>query len=38
VDIYDSVPGERLFTALRNKDVLVIFVESYGRVLLDSAR
>ena len=38
VDIYDSVPGERLFTALHNKDVLVIFVESYGRVLLDSAR
>jgi hypothetical protein len=37
-DIYDQVPGEQLFATLQGKDVLVIFVESYGRVLLDSPR
>ena len=37
-DVYDNIPGEQLFGALAGKDVLVIFVESYGRVLLDSAR
>lgn len=37
-DEYDNVPGTRLFGALQGKDVLVVFVESYGRVLLDSPR
>ncbi len=30
-DRYADVPGERLLTGLRGKDVLVVFVESYGR-------
>ncbi len=30
-----DVPGEELFSGLRGKDVLVVFVESYGRVALD---
>lgn len=34
-DAYAQVPGEELFGALRGKDVLVVFVESYGRTLLD---
>lgn len=37
-DVYQDVPGEKLFTALQNKDVFIVFVESYGRVLLDSQR
>lgn len=37
-DVYDNVAGDQLFGALQGKDVLVIFVESYGRVLLDSQR
>lgn len=37
-DVYDNVPGDRLFEGLQGKDVLVVFVESYGRVLLDSPR
>jgi hypothetical protein len=37
-DIYKAVPGDQLFGALQGKDVLVIFLESYGRVLLDSPR
>ncbi|MDP3517639.1 MAG: hypothetical protein Q8S94_10790 [Pseudohongiella sp.] len=37
-DVYTHVPGDQLFGALQGKDVLVIFVESYGRVLLDSPR
>jgi hypothetical protein len=37
-DVYDNVPGEQLFGALQGKDVLVVFIESYGRVLLDSQR
>ncbi|MDP1756731.1 MAG: hypothetical protein Q8L38_04690, partial [Pseudohongiella sp.] len=37
-DVYTNVPGDQLFGALQGKDVLVIFVESYGRVLLDSPR
>ncbi|MCW3816927.1 sulfatase [Micromonospora sp. DR5-3] len=31
VDAYRDVPGDRLLTGLRGKDVLVAFVESYGR-------
>lgn len=38
LDEYDNVTGDQLFGALQGKDVLVIFVESYGRVLLDSPR
>lgn len=34
-DAYRDVPGERLLTSLRGKDVLVVFVESYGRVAVD---
>ena len=37
-DEYRDVPADELFTALRGKDVLVVFVESYGRVLLESPR
>jgi hypothetical protein len=37
-DVYTHVPGEQLFGALQGKDVLVVFLESYGRVLLDSSR
>ncbi|NUT95103.1 MAG: sulfatase [Saccharothrix sp.] len=34
-DAFRDVPGERLLSSLRGKDVLVVFVESYGRVALD---
>lgn len=34
-DGFDAVPGDRLLTGLRGKDVLVVFVESYGRVALE---
>lgn len=34
-DPYRDVPGSRLLTALRGKDVLIVFVESYGRVALE---
>jgi len=37
VDAYATVPGDTLFGALRGKDVLVVFIESYGRTLLDKA-
>jgi len=33
-DAYRDVPGERLLTGLRGKDVALVFVESYGRVAL----
>ena len=36
IDAYADVPGESLFGALRGKDVLVVFVESYGRIVIDS--
>ncbi len=36
-DDYASVPGDTLFQKLRGKDVLVIFVESYGRTVLDKS-
>ncbi len=35
VDRYADVPGSRLLWALRGKDVLLVFVESYGKVALD---
>jgi len=31
VDTYQDVPGSQLLTALRGKDVIIAFVESYGR-------
>jgi hypothetical protein len=34
-DAYAQVPSTTLFDKLRGKDVYVIFVESYGRVVLD---
>ncbi|MFY1669718.1 sulfatase-like hydrolase/transferase [Plantactinospora sp. WMMB334] len=30
-DAFRDVPGDRMLTALRGKDVLLVFVESYGR-------
>ncbi|MFC5177519.1 sulfatase-like hydrolase/transferase [Nocardioides taihuensis] len=32
-----DTPGSDLFTALRGKDVLVVFVESYGRVAVEDS-
>jgi hypothetical protein len=38
VDRYADTPDDRLLTGLRGKDVLLVFVESYGRVAVqDSA-
>ena len=37
VDPYADASGASLFSALRGKDVLVVFVESYGRTLVDKA-
>lgn len=34
-DRFADVPGDRLLTGLRGKDVLLTFVESYGRVAVD---
>ncbi|MBD3940282.1 hypothetical protein IF188_01030 [Microbacterium sp. NEAU-LLC] len=34
-DPFAGVPAHRLLTALRGKDVLIVFVESYGRVALE---
>ncbi|MCX2525225.1 sulfatase-like hydrolase/transferase [Larsenimonas rhizosphaerae] len=34
----DDQPGARLFTGLRGRDVLLLFVESYGRSALDDPR
>jgi len=36
-DGYALTPGDRLLTALRGKDVLVVFVESYGRVAVEGS-
>jgi hypothetical protein len=36
VDAYRDTPGDQLLTALRGKDVLLVFVESYGRVALEN--
>jgi len=34
-DVYAEVPGDTLFGRLQGKDVLVVFIESYGRILMD---
>ncbi|HUG62037.1 MAG TPA: hypothetical protein VMP03_09330 [Methylomirabilota bacterium] len=38
VDGWRDTPGERLFGGLRGKDVIVAFVESYGRTVIDDPR
>ncbi|MFK3979078.1 sulfatase [Micromonospora sp. NPDC050397] len=35
VDAFRDTPGDRLLTALRGKDVILSFVESYGRSAVD---
>src|SRR5690606_28989921 len=34
-DPYRDTPGDALLTALRGKDVVIVLVESYGRVALE---
>jgi phosphatidylglycerophosphate synthase len=34
-DRFRATPGDRLLTGLRGKDVLLVFVESYGRVAVE---
>lgn len=36
-DPYADTPGQRLLRGLRGKDVLLVFVESYGRVAVDGS-
>ena len=36
-DPLSTTPGDRLLTGLRGKDVLVVFVESYGRVAVQDS-
>ncbi len=36
-DRFRGTPGHRLLTALRGKDVLLVFVESYGRVAVQDS-
>jgi phosphatidylglycerophosphate synthase len=36
-DRFRATPGDRLLTALRGKDVLLVFVESYGRVAVQGS-
>jgi hypothetical protein len=36
-DRYRSVPADRLLTGLRGKDVLLVFVESYGKVAVQGS-
>ena len=36
-DRFGATPGNRLLTGLRGKDVLVVFIESYGRVAVQDA-
>jgi phosphatidylglycerophosphate synthase len=36
-DRFRSVPGDRLLRGLRGKDVLLVFVESYGRVAVQDS-
>ncbi len=36
-DRFRAVPGARLLTGLRGKDVLLVFVESYGRVAVEGS-
>ncbi len=37
VDRFRDTPGDRLLTGLRGKDVLLVFVESYGRVAVQGS-
>ncbi|MGH9033964.1 MAG: sulfatase, partial [Acidimicrobiia bacterium] len=36
-DRFRNTPGDRLLTALRGKDVIVVFVESYGKVAVQGS-
>jgi phosphatidylglycerophosphate synthase len=36
-DRFGATPGNRLLTGLRGKDVLLVFVESYGRIALEDS-
>jgi hypothetical protein len=36
-DPLSTTPGDRLLTGLRGKDVLVVFVESYGRIAVEDS-
>ena len=36
-DRFRATPGDRLLTGLRGKDVLLVFVESYGRVAVEDS-
>jgi len=36
-DRFRATPGDRLLTGLRGKDVLLVFVESYGRVAVEGS-
>jgi phosphatidylglycerophosphate synthase len=36
-DPFGATPGDRLLTGLRGKDVLLVFVESYGRVAVQGS-
>jgi phosphatidylglycerophosphate synthase len=36
-DRFGATPGSRLLTGLRGKDVLIVFVESYGRVAVEGS-
>jgi len=36
-DRYQDTPGSRLLTGLRGKDVLLVFVESYGRLAVEGS-
>ena len=36
-DRFGTTPGNRLLTGLRGKDVLVVFIESYGRVAVQDS-
>ncbi|WP_216590667.1 sulfatase [Streptomyces brasiliscabiei] len=38
VDAFADVPPDRLLTGLRGKDVLITFIESYGRSAIDDPR
>jgi phosphatidylglycerophosphate synthase len=37
LDPFKTTPGDRLLTDLRGKDVLLVFVESYGKVAVESS-
>ncbi|MFC6022016.1 sulfatase-like hydrolase/transferase [Plantactinospora solaniradicis] len=36
IDAFRDVPGDQLLTGLRGKDVLLVFIESYGRDAVES--